>query len=54
MISLYDILEAANGQLFGEPVAQLFSDFCFDSRLASESSLYVARKGSGQQYLFEI
>ena len=30
MISLYDILEAANGQLFGEPGPQLFSDFCID------------------------
>ncbi len=44
MISLYDILEAANGQLFGEPAAQLFSDFCFDSRFADESQLYVALK----------
>ena len=52
MISLYDILEAANGQLFGEPGAQLFSDFCFDSRLASESTLYVALQG-GAQYIFE-
>lgn len=53
MISLYDILEAANGQLFGEPGAQLFSEFCFDSRLACEASLYVALKGTSQQYLFE-
>lgn len=53
MISLYDILEAANGQLFGEPGAQLFSEFCFDSRLATDSCLYVALKGSSQQYIFE-
>ncbi|MEO8394978.1 MAG: alanine racemase [Chloroflexota bacterium] len=56
MISLYDILEAANGQLFGEPSAQLFSDFCFDSRLAADSNLYVAIKSDwsdGHQYISE-
>ncbi len=42
MISLYDILEAANGQLFGEPAGQLFSDLCFDSRRAQESQFFVA------------
>lgn len=42
MISLYDILEASNGQLFGEPGAELFTSFCFDARTAEESSLYVA------------
>ncbi|MBK8022146.1 MAG: alanine racemase [Chloroflexi bacterium] len=44
MISLYDILEAANGQLFGEPEAELFSGFAFDSRSVTEASLYVALK----------
>lgn len=56
MISLYDILDAANGQLFGEPGAQLFSGFCFDSRFAEESCLYVALKtdqGDGHQYIEE-
>ncbi|MCK6580191.1 MAG: alanine racemase [Anaerolineae bacterium] len=42
MISLYDILEAANGQLFGEPAAELFSGFAFDAYSVSESCLYVA------------
>ncbi len=42
MISLYDILEGANGQLFGEPAGQLFADFCFDSRRAQESYFFVA------------
>ncbi|MEZ4671697.1 MAG: hypothetical protein R3E39_27650 [Anaerolineae bacterium] len=54
MISLYDILEASNGQLFGEPAAHLFSDFCFDSRQAGESQLYVALKterGDTHQYM---
>ena len=56
MISLYDLLEAANGQLFGEPGAQLFTDFCLDSRLAAESVLFVALKtdwGDGHQYIAE-
>ncbi len=56
MISLYDILEAANGQLFGEPGAQLFNDFSFDSRLTAESNLFVALKtdrGDGHQYVRE-
>ncbi|MFN8448682.1 MAG: alanine racemase [Anaerolineae bacterium] len=56
MISLYDILEAANGQLFGEPGAQIFTDFCFDSRIDAESNLYVALKtdaGDGHQYIAE-
>lgn len=44
MISLYDLLEAANGQLFGEPAAQLFTAFCLDSRLAEDNHLYVTRK----------
>src|SRR5262249_4041195 len=54
MISLYDILEAANGQLFGEPAAQIFTDFCLDANRASESQLYVALKtdrGDGHQYM---
>ncbi len=56
MISLYDILEAANGQLFGEPGAQIFSDFCFNSRIAAESKLFVTLKsdrGDGHQYMQE-
>ncbi len=56
MISLYDVLDAANGQLFGEPGAQLFSGFCFDSRFAEEASLYAALKtdqGDGHQYIEE-
>ncbi|HYO89676.1 MAG TPA: alanine racemase [Candidatus Limnocylindrales bacterium] len=42
MISLYDLLEAANGQLFGEPHAHLFSEFALVPANAVESSLYVA------------
>lgn len=44
MISLYDILEASSGQLFGEPVAQIFTDFCFDPASVTPNSLFVALK----------
>jgi alanine racemase len=56
MISLYDILETCNGQLFGEPAAQLFSDFCLDPRQAQESQLFVALKtdqGDSHQHIEE-
>jgi alanine racemase len=56
MISLYDLLEAANGQLFGEPRAQLFTGFCLDSRTAQDSQIFVARKtdyGDTHQYIRE-
>ncbi len=54
MINLYDILEAADGQLFGEPEAQIFTDFCFDWETAEPGDLYVALKtewGDGHQYM---
>lgn len=44
MISLYDILEASNGQLFGEPAAQIFTDFCVDASSARENMLFLALK----------
>jgi len=56
MISLYDILEASNGQLFGEPAAHIFTDFCFDSRHAAEAQMYVALKtdrGDTHQFMRE-
>jgi alanine racemase len=56
MISLYDLLEAANGQLFGEPNARLFTGFCLDSRFAQADEIYVARKtdrGDTQRYVRE-
>lgn len=46
MISLYDLQKAANGQLFGEPAAQLFSDFCFDVRQAAPNLLFVAQRNA--------
>jgi alanine racemase len=54
MISLYDILEAADGQLFGEAVASIFADFCYDSRRVNPGELYVALKterGDGHHYM---
>ncbi len=54
MISLYDILEAADGQLFGEAHSQLFADFCVDARQARPDQVYVAIKtarGDGHQYM---
>lgn len=56
VINLYDILEASNGQLFGEPAAHIFTEFCFDSRRAAESELYVALKterGDTHQFMRE-
>lgn len=54
MINLYDILEAADGQLFGEPNSQIFTDFCFDSRRAQPGQIFVAIKttqGDGHDYM---
>lgn len=54
MINLYDILEAADGQLFGEPAAQIFSDFCLDAREARPGQLFVALKterGDGHHFM---
>lgn len=56
MISLYDLLEASNSQLFGEPAAQLFTAFSFDSHQPQESQLYVALTtdyGDTHQYIPE-
>jgi alanine racemase len=56
MISLYDVLEASNGQLFGEPAAHIFTDFCFDSRHAAEAQLFVTLKtdrGDTHQFVRE-
>jgi alanine racemase len=56
MINLYDILKAANGQLFGEPAANLFTDFCLDPQQAGENKLFVALRtdiGDTHQYIQE-
>lgn len=48
MINLYDLLEASQGQLFGEPAAHLFRNFCVDPREGAEDCLFVAvRTGRG-------
>ncbi|GAB4518872.1 MAG: alanine racemase [Anaerolineae bacterium] len=54
MISLYDLLKASNGQLFGEPAAQLFDDFCLEVEHAAENRLFIALKsemGDTHQYI---
>ncbi len=56
MINLYDILEAADGQLFGDSAAVIFTDFCFDSRRVAQGELFVAVKterGDGHYYMRE-
>jgi Alr-MurF fusion protein len=56
MINLNDILKAANGQLFGEPAANLFTDFCLDPHQAGENLLFVALRtdrGDTHQYIEE-
>jgi alanine racemase len=42
MINLNDLIKSANGQLFGDASAQLFSEFVFDASKARPSTLYVA------------
>ena len=54
MINLYELLEVSNGQLFGEPTAQLFEDFCVDADLASINQLFVVlqtERGDTHQYI---
>jgi alanine racemase len=56
MINLHDVLAAANGQLFGDPAAELFTDFCFDSRRIAAGELFVAVKterGDGHTYILD-
>jgi alanine racemase len=56
MINLYDLLEAAGGQLFGEPSALIFYQFCADSRRVQPGDLFVALKtirGDGHDYIQE-
>nr|HRL14654.1 hypothetical protein [Aggregatilineales bacterium] len=48
MISLYDLIEYANGQLFGEPAAQLFTRFALAPHEAEPGTLFVAYRGDGR------
>jgi Alr-MurF fusion protein len=48
MISLYDILDVSNGQLFGEPSAQIFLAFSIDPARVTPNSLYVTLKTDWQ------
>ncbi len=56
MINLYDLLEAATGQLFGDAVVKYFTDFCYDARHVKPGQLYAAlrtERGDGHQYIEE-
>jgi alanine racemase len=50
MINLYELLNASNGQLFGEPTAQLFESFATDHETATVNQLFVAL-GNSQEYI---
>ena len=56
MINLNDIYTVANGQFFGEPAANLFTDFCLEPQQAGENLLFVALRtdrGDTHQYIEE-
>jgi alanine racemase len=56
MINLHDLLHAGNGQLFGDAHAEIFNDFCFDSRRIEPGQLFIALKterGDGHQFMQE-
>lgn len=56
MINLYDILKAANGQLFGQPAANLFNEFSLNPQDVGEGKLFVALRssvGDTHQYIPE-
>lgn len=56
MISLYDLLDAANGQLFGEAAARLFTGFCLDIHFIRPDEIFVARRterGDTHQHMQE-
>ncbi len=54
MISLYDMLEAADGQLFGEPAAQIFTCLAFELEQVEAGCLFVAlrsEQANGHQFM---
>lgn len=56
MINLYELLKVANGQLFGETVATLFTEFCFEPQRAHDTALFVAIRsvqGDTHRYMEE-
>lgn len=42
MISLYDLLQAGNGQLYGQPVSQIFTGLCMGPQPTGPNQLFVA------------
>lgn len=56
MILLGDFLEATGGQILGEPHAQVFADFAFDSRIVEPGQLFLAvvtETGDGHDFVAE-
>ena len=54
MISLYDLLDAADGQLFGEPSTQVFTDLALQPDQVEPGCLFVATqtlRGDGHQFM---
>lgn len=45
MISLYDLIEFARGQLFGEPAAQIFTSLSFTPQESGPNTMFVALTG---------
>jgi len=56
MISLHDFLAATGGKIYGEPCAQTFDDFAFDSRIVEPGQLFLAvvtETGDGHDFIAE-
>jgi len=56
MISLCDFLAATGGRVHGEPHAQVFDDFAFDSRIVAPGQLFLAvitETGDGHDFIAE-
>lgn len=54
MINLNDLIKSANGQLFGEAAAQLFSEFVFDAADARPTTLFVALRTAQGDMHYDI
>jgi Alr-MurF fusion protein len=57
MINLYELIEASNGQLFGEPAAQLFNRFCLEADDIQSGDMFVVlqtERGDMHQYMPQV
>ena len=56
MIYLDDLLEATGGRVHGPVAAQIFADFCYDTRLLNKGELFLAvvtDRGDGHDYVLD-